>query len=267
MIMNAVVRCLAVCVLAAAVLSSAPSTRGDTVFVKTNFVERWVTNTIEMSIPVHRVVNEYHTNVHQRFTTNVVDFYATNVVRVVSTNNILLTVTHTNVLQAYQTNYRTLNLTNWSTVLVLKTNWVNQMMTNVVELDVPRPMAQTQPVQTAGNTKVVPVSDNAPTALDPVVLEAKRGSRAGGTANIPVEITARWSSGSARQLRVEQWRVEGERSAILCFGQEQEFRRALPPGRYKVELKARGAGTTLTIKGTLVVSSNDVSMERRLAQN
>lgn len=228
--------------------------------VTTNYVERWVTNSIEVRVPVNRIVSEYHTNVVQKVTTNVVDFYATNVVVRTVTNNVLLTVTQTNFVQNFQTNYRTLNLTNWSTVLVLKTNWVGQSVTNVVEVDIPRPapqLAAGTPREKPAAAAVAPAGVPQSEAL---VIEAKRGTKAGGSGNVPVELKARWMNAGGRTAQVQQWRIEGDSGAFLCFGQEQEFQRSLPPGKYRVQVKARAgdSAATITAKATLLVSSTEV---------
>jgi hypothetical protein len=240
-------------------LSAAPA--GSTV-VRTNFVERWVTNAIEVRIPVNRIVNECHTNFLQRVTTNVVEAYVTNILTRTVTNQIPVTITRTNLVQNYQTNYKTLNLTNWTTVLVLKTNWVTRAVTNVVEVEM-----QSGRVEQAG---AAPAPRGESTArdvetpgLEPLVIEAQRGSRPGGSGQIPVEMRARWRYPAGTAAEVLQWRVEGESGAFLCFGQEPQFSRALPAGRYKVQVKTRAADSnaTLTFKATLLVGANEVRIE------
>ncbi len=107
--------------------------------IRTNWVERWITNNLEVYVPANRFVTEFHTNVVVRTRTNVVDVCTTNLVTRHVTNTLQVSLFRTNFIQAYQTNYRNLNVTNWSTVLVLRTNWVQQNLTNVAVVEVPRP--------------------------------------------------------------------------------------------------------------------------------
>src|SRR5947209_16798726 len=120
--------------------------------VQTNGLDRWITNVVEVRMPVNHFVNQYHTNHIEVVRTNVVAFYATNWVTrlhtnivwlnvprtnwvsTVRTNTVVLEAVKTNFVVAYQTNLKTLNLTNWKTVLILKTTWVIQPITNVAEI-------------------------------------------------------------------------------------------------------------------------------------
>lgn len=245
--------------LPAGAVLSAPA--AGSMSIKTNFVERWFTNVIEVRIPVDRIVTEYRTNVVQRVTTNLVSLYATNVVARTVTNHLPVTLTRTNFVQSYQTNYKTLNLTNWSTVLVLKTNWVSRTITNVVEVDMQK--NSVEQVQPARDPDPATASAASP-QLEPLIIEARRGSRAGGVGNVPVEMWARWRTPAGAAAEVQQWRVESETGAFLSFGQEPEFSRALPPGRYKVQVKMRprDSGSPLTFKATLFVSTDAVRVEQ-----
>ena len=106
---------------------------------KTNRVERWITNVVEVRMPLNRFVTEYRTNWVEQVRTNVVNVFATNFMTYTrtQTNAVWVDVPRTNILLAYRTNWTTLNLTNWSMVLVFKTNWVNRPVTNTVQLDLP----------------------------------------------------------------------------------------------------------------------------------
>jgi len=79
-------------------------------------------------------------------------------------------------------------------------------------------------------------------------------------------LKVRGKGDSASPPQVQQWRVEREDRAILCFGQDQEFKRELPAGKYKVEVKVRQDedGALLTVKGTLVVSSREAVIQQNL---
>ncbi len=232
--------------------------------VRTNWVERWVTNTMEVYVPANRFVTEYHTNVVARATTNVVNLYSTNQVTRYATNRVRVDLVRTNFVYAYQTNYKTLTLTNWTTVLVLKTNWVQQAVTNVVEVEIARTESAAGPAQ--NNQKAaprMPVSDE-------IIIEAARGPRQTPASQPDVLLSFRCGSQPKSSVRVLQWRVQSEEGSILCFGQEAEFHRALPLGTYKVELKAQSESKKqpVTARATLVVSTREVRLadRRPLAQ-
>jgi len=240
---------------------------------RTNWVERWITNLIEVRMPLNRFVNEYHTNWITQFRTNVIDIYATNRLTRTLTNHFAVEAFRTNLVTAYQTNWQTLDLTNWQTALVMKTNWVTQPVTNVVQIDLPNPSVTTEgatPRAAAGQTEGRMESPPPPpgaTVAGPVVLEAARTARPPNNDQTEVQLKARSNDGSAATLQVQQWRIEREDGAILCFGQEQAFKRELPAGRYKVEAKVRRDedGPLLTVRGTLVVTPREAVMQQKLA--
>jgi hypothetical protein len=221
---------------------------------KTNLVERWITNVIEVRMPVNRFVNEYHTNLVEQARTNTVDVYATNVVSRNLTNYLVFDVTRTNFFQAYQTNLRTLNLTNWTTVLVMKTNWYTQPVTNVVTLDMPA-SART------GTASAAPGQDS-------LALEAFRGAQQTTNNQVDVQLRVRWTNDMTAPLLVQQWRVEREDGTILLFGQDREFRRALPVGKYKIEVKAQRdeSAPLLAALGNLAVTPAEVTLQQRMAK-
>ncbi len=267
----------------------------------TNRIDRWVTNVILLTMPDNHYVEEYRTNWFEKFHTNVVELYATNVIRRTLTNEILVRAYSTNEVKAYRTNlsqitltnwdsvvamktnwvrrsvtnlvtvdayltnlvtaYRTnvtkLNLTNWETVLVMKTNWVTQMVTNVVGIDLPTG-------QVAESTGSSPTATEAPSisALD-LVLEATLSKRVDQNPGNEVLLSVRSSVQNAPAMQIRQWRVESDNGSVLCFGQESMFRRALPTGRYIVEVQAQtpGLDSTLVTRGMLTVTALGVSIE------
>jgi hypothetical protein len=65
---------------------------------------------------------------------------------------------------------------------------------------------------------------------------------------------------------LQNWRVERDDGAILLFGQDQEFKRPLPVGNYKVEakLKAEGDNPPLAVRDTLSVTPREATIQPRL---
>lgn len=265
--------------------------------VQTNRTERWVTNLVEVKMQATKLITEYRTNWNQEIWNNIIDVYATNRVTKQYTNKITVELLQTNyvkayrtnlqtlqltnwatvalyrtnyitrhltnrinvdefrtnLVQAYQTNVKTLHLTNWVTVLLFKTNWVNQPLTNVVSIDLPRQASRP--------------SASAPGAVSGEVLaiQAHRGSQPATGKPAEVQLTVHSNAGTDRTIQVQQWRVEREDGSMLLFGQDQVFRRALPVGKYKVEVKARQPGTNhlLAALGTLSVLPGDVLLQQK----
>jgi hypothetical protein len=244
----------------------------ETTVIRTNWVERWITNFIEIRMPLNRFVNEYHTNWVTEFRTNVFNVYATNRLSRTLTNHFQVDAFRTNFVSAYQTNWKTLDLTNWQTAIVMKTNWVTQPITNVVQVDLPArsvapaATAPVEPTEAKEASIATPSSLPAAAIPGPVVLEAARTARPPHNGQVEVLLKVRGKGDSASPPQVQQWRVEREDRAILCFGQDQEFKRELPAGKYKVEVKVRQDedGALLTVKGTLVVSSREAVIQQNL---
>jgi hypothetical protein len=274
-----------------------PSAMGAEVTVaQTNYVERWITNVIHVQMPDNRFVDEYHTNWVTQFHTNLVDVpvtnwtmvrqtneveimatwtnsvtaYHTNLITRTITNHMSLSLVRTNFVQEYQTNWSTLTLTNWQTVVLFKTNWITQAVTNVAQVDLPKPTA---PVAAAPSEAVEPQETAAETATPaptgwagPLAIEAARTSRPPANDLVEVQLKVRRTESAGGPVQVQNWRVEREDGAVLLFGQEQQFKRALPVGKYKVEakLKAEGEGSPVSVKGTLSVTLRDATIQPRL---
>ena len=220
---------------------------------RTNLAERWITNVIEVRMPVNRFVNEYHTNWITQLRTNVVDLYVTNHVT------------------AYQTNWNLLNLTNWLTVVLFKTNWFTQALTNVVQIDLPNPpaVAAASPAEAVEPTAApLPAATPAPAVIwaGPLAIEAARTSRAPANDLVEVQMKIRRTDSSTSPPQVQQWRVERQDGAILLFGQDQDFKRELPAGNYKVEarLKVEGDNPPLSVRGMLSVTTREAVVQPRL---
>ncbi len=258
------VRSAAVLVLVCA--ASGAGFGAETTVTRTNWVDRWITNVIEIQMPANRFVNEYRTNRVEQFRTNYVDVY--------STNWVVLTLTNRLMVEAVRTNLKTLNLTNWETVLVMKTNWFTQPVTNVVELDFTRNGPGTS--ETAGPPKgrldpkdpaVDPAEGALPASLtDALVMQASRTTWPPSNNRAEVQLTVRCVEAGA-PLHVRQWRVEREDGSVLCYGQDQDFKRELTLGKYRVEVRAQRAadGPLLAARGTLAVTATTAVLEQKRA--
>ena len=252
-------RPLLLCALfGAPLLAAGAASRPEVYVAKTNRVDRWVTNVVQVQMPRNRFVTEYHTNWVQVFHTNLLEVFSTNLMPVARyrTNYILIDVVHTNWVQAYRTNLTTLHLTNWNTVLVFRTNWVSQAMTNTVQLDLPPNPSPANAPRT--RTVLAPAESAAPPgSFGPLAVDARRSGR-------DVLLSVRWSNGASSPLRVQQWRIEGEGGSFLCIGQDQQFSKALAPGKYKVQVRAHSQdnGTMLAALGTLAVSPDNIAFQQ-----
>jgi len=229
---------------------------------RTNQVERYITNIVEVRMPVNRFVDEYHTNLVEQFRTNVVNAYATNFVTRTHTNQVWVDVPRTNYLVAYHTNWAVINLTNWNTVLLFRTNFVSQQVTNTVQIDLPAPATSQAAVERASLSQPVG-SAPAPRAAGPLAMDARRGGRRLPQNQVEVLLSVRWNSEPDSPLLVQQWKIESDDGSILCFGQDREFTRTLPLGNYKVEVKAQRDHNSpvLAALGTLAVTPGEVSLQ------
>jgi hypothetical protein len=251
--------------------AAAPSWETERAVTRTNLAERWITNVIELRMPRNVFVDEFHTNWFRQYYTNLVDVYATNwhtvrltnevAVEAVRTNSVnqwrtnwrtvsltrevAIEVPRTNLVPQWRTNWKTVTLTNWQTVLVMKTNWYNQPVTNVVAIDLltnpaaPPQVAAPSPSQSLSLQSEDAASLRGASTTDELRLEAARTERAAANNVAEVQMRVHWTKGSGTPLAVRQWRVESETGAILCSGQDPEFKRELPVGRYKVEVRAQ----------------------------
>ena len=166
---------------------------------RTNWVERWITNEIEVRMPVNRFVNEYRTNWVTQLRTNVVDVYVTN--------------------------WAVQNLTNWQTVVLFKTNWLTQPVTNLVQIDLPSRAA----TAAASPNEVVqtkePLAETAPLVptaawTGPLAIEAARTARPLANDLVEVQMQVRRTDNtpaSAASPAVAS-RARGRRDSPLCSG-------------------------------------------------
>jgi hypothetical protein len=226
--------------------------------IQTNWVPRTITNLIEVTAPRNLYVTEFRTNWVQRVVTNVVEVTLTNVTT--------LTLFRTNVVDRYvtnwttvaMTNWNTLTLTNWETVVVTKTNWVRQPMVNVVEVNAPAPAESAPPPAPAPS--VAPAPAPAASAADVLLVDVVRLNTTAADNRRELQFSVRLAADAAAPLLIEQWRVERADAAVLFYAQTQEFKRALPPGRYLVEVRARrdAGGPLLTVRRTIEVTGDTV---------
>jgi hypothetical protein len=277
--------------------SGVPVSASEANLTRTNWSDRCITNLIEVTMPLNRFVNQYHTNWVPQWRTNVVNVYATNwsmrtvtnpvlvntlwtnsvtayrtnVITRTRTNTVAVSLVETNVLTRYHTNWSTRNLTNWVTLVLLKTNWVTQSTTNVVQLDLPsRPAHALAPAGEAPPPKA-PVVDAALPApagalSGPLAIVAARTTRPPANSLVEVLMKVRWTGNGAAPPRVQSWRIQREDGAVFLFGQEQQFIGQLPVGSYTVEarLKAEKDGPLYIARGTLVVTLQDAVVHQRL---
>ena len=251
-------------------LSILPAGAKEITVATTNWVEQWITNVIEIKAPANHFVNRYHTNWVDKYWTNVVAVYNTNRVTRFLTNHIavdvvqtnLIAAYHTNFIAAYNTNYKTLHLTNWNTVLVLRTNWVNVPVTNVVDLEMSAKHSDNN--QAAAQKVKEPAGT---VGGEPLAMAAHPVPKVLPNHQIEVKLIVHWTNDTTAPVQVQQWRVEREDGTILCFGQDQEFKRALPAGKYKVRVKAQreSNGPLLAALGTLAVSPSEVILQQKAA--
>ena len=256
------IRRLAVTLLCA---SAAGLPAGEVNLTRTNWVERWITNLIEVQMPANRFVNEYHTNWITQMRTNVIDIYATNLVTRTATNRVMVDAFRTNFITEWHTNWQALNVTNWETVAVIRTNWPSQPVAAVIGVG----GASASTVSTATPKDNPPAvrepATSASLAADGLVIEASRGARAAANGQIDITLKIRAATGAAAP-QVQQWRIEREDGAILCFGQDQDFRRDLPVGRYKLEVKIlrETENPAASTRAILSVTPREVALEQRL---
>lgn len=83
---------------------------------------------------------------------------------------------------------------------------------------------------------------------------------------VEVQLKVRRTDDTGVPVLVQNWRVERDDGAVLLFGQDQQFKRPLPVGKYKVEakLKAEGDDSPLSVRGTLSVTLHDATIKPRL---
>jgi len=229
--------------------------------IQTSFVPRVITNVIEVRVPTNVFVNVYRTNQFTALRTNVLDVYRTNWVTATLTNTIPVRLTQTNLVTRYQTNVNTLTLTNWETVLVFKTNRFTQPITNLVQIDVPAGKSETTPP--ADNVEAK--GDNTTTAstaasTDGLLLDAKRTAKPSANGQAEIILKLKSAGDETPNFSSQEWKVERTDGSVLLFGRGPEFKRDVPLGTYKVEVKARSTENSplVRVRGNFEVTRDEV---------
>ena len=217
--------------------------------IQTGFVPRIITNVIEMRVPTNIFVTVYRTNQFEVLRTNVFDVY------------------RTNLITRYQTNVNTLTLTNWETVLVFKTNRFTQPITNLVQIEVPtsRPATVQSPDKneskgTIANVTAVPAA--APT--DGFLLEAARTAKPSANGQAEITLKLKSTDNETPTLHLQEWQVERTDRSVLLFGRGPEFKRELPLGTYKVEVKTRATESSpiVRVRRNFEVTRDEVILQK-----
>jgi hypothetical protein len=127
-----------------------PTTGAETYITRTNWVEKAITNVVEVRMPKNVFVNLYQTNWVEQVRTNAVVVYATNRVTKDVTHTNFVTVIHyttnyinksqprtvpvdlvfTNFVDVFRTNVKILRLTNDIAINLVQTNLVDRYRTN-----------------------------------------------------------------------------------------------------------------------------------------
>ena len=154
---------------------------------------------------------------------------------------------------------------------MFKTNWITTPVTNMVQIAAPARLPAAEPAARAVvEAKPARAANSAsapsPSWIGALAIDAARTSRSASNNAAEVILKLRWIGDSPAPMRVQNWRVERDDGAILLFGQDQEFKRPLPVGNYKVEarLKAEGDNPPLAVRGTLSVTLRDATIQPRL---
>ena len=184
---------------------------------------------------------------------------------------LLIEMTRTNFVHNYRTNWKTLNLTNSQTIVIMKTNWITQPVTNTVEIDLIASQIPAPDSAATASPQPKPAPDAAtpqPSAIptDAVRLASRRTATPSANNQAEVRLSVRWASGAPAPFLVQHWRVERLDGAILCFGQDQDFVRALSLGEYKVEVRGKQDATRplLVSCGTLSLTANSAVVKQKV---
>jgi hypothetical protein len=72
------------------------------------------------------------------------------------------------------------------------------------------------------------------------------------------------AEGDTPRLASYEWRVERTDGSVLLFGQEPEFKREVPLGTYRIEVKTRAAASSpfVRVRGVVEVTDREVIQQR-----
>ncbi len=255
--------------------------------IQASVFPRVITNVIEVWVPTNVFVNVYHTNQFAAQRTNVFDVYRTNWVSRTLTNTIAVELRQTNLVTRYQTNLvtgyqtnlntftrtnlvtrqrtnvNTFSLTNWQTVLVFKTNWITRPIANLVQIDVPVDQAVTAPAAAGVESKgEVATAIAAPTTASTggPILEARRTAKPSVNGQAEISLKLKSAGNETPKFLSQEWQVERSDRSVLLFGRGPEFRREVPLGTYKVEVKTRSTEDSplVRVRGNFEVLRDEV---------
>jgi len=218
--------------------------------IETSWIPRVITNVIEVRIPTNIFVNVYRTNQFDVVRSNVVNVYRTNWLDRTETRIVPVEVTRTNYVTRYQTNLNTLTLPNWEAVLVMKTNRVTQRVPNFVEIDLPAE----RPVVQATASKESPASTASTEGLS---LDTATTGKAVVDDLVEVQFKLKSADGSTPKLASYEWRIERTDGSVMLFGQDPEFKREVPMGTYRIEVKTRATANSPIVRVRGVVEVTD----------
>jgi hypothetical protein len=233
---------------------------------RTNWVTRTRTNTIAIEQAQTNLVIAYQTNLNIITLTNweTALLFKTNWATKTLTNSVMVEQTRTNLITRYQTNVNTLTLSNWETVLVIKTNRVKQLVTKLVEANLPAAPADV--VKAPGGAESKVATATASGTLESGTgwtVEAARTEKPPFGNQVEVQLKLKSAGNAVSTLLLPEWRVERADGSVLLFGQGQEFKREMPPGTYKVQVTARlaeGSPSEL-VRASLEVTREGVSIK------
>lgn len=218
----------------------------------TNFLPRFITNIIKVSIPTNRFYDECRTNWVRQRITNVVDLFCTNIVPVVEFR--------TNLQIAYTTNLTTITLT----------NWVNVPVTNAVEIEIPIAKTESAPVTTPPPppaktaSKAEPQQPVASNVDNSTRLEFELTHTAKPTKpdQYPVRLVLKAGDAADTILPVQEWRVDKVDGGAFMIGSRAEFTGTLPAGSYRVSARLRAGDNPLRNVGCQIDVKSDGSAQR-----
>jgi hypothetical protein len=108
-----------------------PASGAETYVTHTNWIEKTITNVVEVRMPRNVFINEYQTNLVEQVHTNVVVIYSTNRITKELPQKVVVDVVHTNVIVHYSTNYINKAVPRTVAVDLVFTNFVDFYKTNV----------------------------------------------------------------------------------------------------------------------------------------
>ncbi len=221
-------------------------------------VPQVITNRIEVYVPTNTFISVYRTNVYPAYRTNVIVVFQTNLLTQTLTNTVVVALTQTNRVTRYHTNLQTLTLTNWEPVLVFKTNWITQPATNEVQVDVSARRPESPPPASADPTMVTVAVGGGFT------LEASRTAKAPANDQVEISLRLKSVSSSSPAFSSYEWQVQRTDGSVLLFGQGPEFKRDLPLGSYKVEVRARTSdhAPALRIRGNFELTRDKIIQQK-----